>query len=92
MQLVSAQQTYREHERVPVQVNTVGPFHNPAETYKYYSLPFCKPKEELIEGDDSNLNEVLAGDRRRTSMVRLMKTCKSTFRLVDNLLDVHAQL
>ena len=46
------------------------PFHNPAESYTYYSLPYCMPKSsKLARGsDDDNLGEVLAGDRRRASM------------------------
>ena len=47
------------------------PFHNPAESYTYYSLPYCMPKslDKLphTPGDD-NLGEVLAGDRRRASL------------------------
>jgi len=33
---------YKEHDAVHVVVNKVGPFNNPTETYRYYSLPFCK--------------------------------------------------
>lgn len=62
----------REYEgnskaRVPVLVNTVGPFNNPAETYPYYDLPYCSPKVEQ-DRPDSNLGETLAGDRRRQSL------------------------
>jgi hypothetical protein len=42
--------------------NKVGPFSNSAETYQYYSEPFCQPpagKEYKAEG----LGEVLEGDR-----------------------------
>jgi len=56
---------YAMKEKVPVLVNTVGPFNNPAETYKYYSLPYCASSEDL---DDDNLGESLAGDRRRPSL------------------------
>ena len=38
-------QKYKVHESVPLFANKVGPFNNPSETYQYYSLPFCKPKE-----------------------------------------------
>ena len=38
-------QRYKVHEKVPLFANKVGPFNNPSETYQYYSLPFCKPKD-----------------------------------------------
>lgn len=38
-------QKYKVHEDVPLFANKVGPFNNPSETYQYYSLPFCKPKD-----------------------------------------------
>ena len=25
----------------------IGPYHNPQETYKYYTLPFCRPETAL---------------------------------------------
>ena len=34
---------YKAKEEVTVWTNKVGPYHNPQETYDYYSLPFCKP-------------------------------------------------
>lgn len=52
-------------------MNNVGPFHNPAESYPYYSLPFCAPRAEVVtphRGGEDNLGEVLAGDRRRASL------------------------
>ena len=44
----------------------VGPYSNPAETYRYYSLPFCEP--ENYKSQAQQLGEVLAGDRRVTTM------------------------
>jgi transmembrane 9 superfamily protein 3 len=35
--------TYTEAEAVTLWVNTIGPYHNPQETYPYYDLPYCKP-------------------------------------------------
>jgi len=58
---------YEAHQKVPVLVNTVGPFHNPAESYRYYSLPYCSPKDSSRSAQD-NLGEVLAGDRRSPSL------------------------
>lgn len=34
---------YTPGEEVTLWTNKVGPYHNPQETYDYYSLPFCKP-------------------------------------------------
>ena len=39
--------TYTAHEAVHITVNKVGPFNNPHETYRYYSLPFCSTHESL---------------------------------------------
>ncbi|WIA33519.1 hypothetical protein OEZ86_006644 [Tetradesmus obliquus] len=46
--------------------NHVGPYHNPSETYQYYTLPFCQPKggKQYITED---LGEVLEGDRLVTT-------------------------
>ena len=32
---------YEREEAIHLWVNKVGPYHNPQETYTYYSLPFC---------------------------------------------------
>eukprot|EP00467_Chlorarachnion_reptans_P000344 CAMPEP_0114522410 /NCGR_PEP_ID=MMETSP0109-20121206/20724_1 /TAXON_ID=29199 /ORGANISM="Chlorarachnion reptans, Strain CCCM449" /LENGTH=590 /DNA_ID=CAMNT_0001703619 /DNA_START=67 /DNA_END=1839 /DNA_ORIENTATION=- len=60
---------YDLHEKVPVQVNNVGPFHNPAETYEFYSLPFCAPDNPEIH--DHDIGSSLAGDRRTSSLYDL---------------------
>eukprot|EP01006_Ploeotia_vitrea_P022005 TRINITY_DN54419_c0_g1_i1.p1 TRINITY_DN54419_c0_g1~~TRINITY_DN54419_c0_g1_i1.p1 ORF type:complete len:615 (-),score=277.66 TRINITY_DN54419_c0_g1_i1:64-1860(-) len=57
---------YSFRDPVSVIVNNVGPFNNPAETYEYYSLPFCAPKD--LQSEDENLGAVLAGDRRVNSL------------------------
>jgi hypothetical protein len=56
---------FKIHDKVPVLVNTVGPFNNLAETYPFYTLPFCAPAK-VYGGED--LGGVLSGDRRRTSL------------------------
>ncbi len=38
------------------------PYANPTETYQYYKLPFCKPKER--QWDDHDLGELLTGSRK----------------------------
>ena len=70
-----AGQSYSAQSPVPILVNNVGPFHNPAESYKYYSLPYCEPSDATPAPPltapvslDENLGEVLAGDRRRGSL------------------------
>lgn len=53
---------YEDGDHVPLVANKIGPYANPSETYQYYTLPFCQPKDGkryIIEG----LGEVLEGDR-----------------------------
>lgn len=50
-------------------VNHVGPLHNPAETYRFYSLPFCQPLH--VKDANDRLGNTLAGDRRRNSLYEL---------------------
>lgn len=42
---------YKDQDPVHVVVNKVGPFNNPSETYRYYSLPFCKEHSEGGKND-----------------------------------------
>ena len=51
---------YERGETVKLWVNKVGPYHNPQETYVYYSLPFCStgPVDDLSHRWDG-LGEVL---------------------------------
>jgi transmembrane 9 superfamily protein 3 len=55
--------TYDVGEAINLWVNKVGPYHNPQETYMYYSLPFCavKPVDQLEHRYDW-LGEVLEGN------------------------------
>jgi transmembrane 9 superfamily protein 3 len=39
--------TYTAAEAVTLWVNTIGPYHNPQETYPYYDLPYCKPSHGI---------------------------------------------
>ena len=63
---------YTENEEVIMWVNKVGPYHNPQETYVYYSLPFCstKPVDELEHRWDG-LGEVLEGNDLISSGLKL---------------------
>lgn len=42
-------------------MNTVGPYHNRQETYKYFSLPFCVGKKKTINHYHETLGEALQG-------------------------------
>jgi hypothetical protein len=63
---LSSAAEWKKGEEIELYANKVGPFQNPSETYQYYSLPFCAPKEGKefkLEG----LGEVLEGDRLVTT-------------------------
>eukprot|EP00904_Undaria_pinnatifida_P002897 jgi/Undpi1/12608/HiC_scaffold_6.g02277.m1 len=53
---------YKYREDVAVIANNVFPYNNPAETYQYYSLPFCPPGEGQRERQ--RFGELLVGDRK----------------------------
>ncbi|KAK9810322.1 hypothetical protein WJX72_008660 [[Myrmecia] bisecta] len=53
---------YEIHDQIRLYANKVGPFSNPSETYQYFNLPFCTPKEGK-EYKTEGLGEVLEGDR-----------------------------
>lgn len=40
--------SYKQGDPVILYVNKVGPYHNPQETYHYYTLPVCRPKEVSV--------------------------------------------
>ena len=63
--------TYKDGEEAILWVNKVGPYHNPQETYLYYSLPFCstKPVDQLEHRWDA-LGEVLEGNDLISSGLR----------------------
>ena len=54
---------YQDAEAIHLWVNKVGPYHNPQETYLYYSLPFCasKPVDDLEHRYENNDLEVYGG-------------------------------
>lgn len=53
---------YEYQDEVPFEVNKIGPYSNPTETYEYYLLPFCQPQE--IHHKHSSLGEDLSGDHK----------------------------
>jgi transmembrane 9 superfamily protein 3 len=77
--------TYEVGEAIKLWVNKVGPYHNPQETYTYFSLPFCanQPVDQLEHRYDW-LGEVLEGNdlissglavRFRTAVPEHTKVC-----------------
>mmetsp|Transcript_20315 Transcript_20315/g.29164 ORF Transcript_20315/g.29164 Transcript_20315/m.29164 type:complete len:462 (-) Transcript_20315:17-1402(-) len=54
---------YKNHERITIVANTVGPFNNPTETYPYYSLPYCR-RTGKQRRHKQDLGETLAGSRK----------------------------
>lgn len=55
-------QHYDASEKVPLFVDNVIPENNPSESYRYYSLAFCKPEEMKFKVQ--TLGEVLQGSRK----------------------------
>ncbi|EGC29057.1 hypothetical protein DICPUDRAFT_59030 [Dictyostelium purpureum] len=51
---------YLDGQAIPFYVNNIGPYSNPTETYEFYTLPFCKPKD--ISYKKTKLGEILQGD------------------------------
>lgn len=54
---VKAGTVYKAHDPVHVVVNKVGPFNNPTETYRYYSLPFCETHHVEENPEDAMTDE-----------------------------------
>ncbi|KAF5902097.1 transmembrane 9 superfamily member 3, partial [Clarias magur] len=52
---------YDDKEEVVLWMNTVGPYHNRQETYKYFSLPFCVGTKKTISHYHETLGEALQG-------------------------------
>ena len=73
LQLISlvscSSKVYQDGDAVEVFVNKVGPYFNPHETYHYYKLPVCRPKE--IQHRPLTLGEVLDGDRMAYSLYNI---------------------
>ncbi|TRY56613.1 hypothetical protein DNTS_003521 [Danionella cerebrum] len=61
--------SYKQGDPVMLYVNKVGPYHNPQETYHYYTLPVCRPKE--VHHKALSLGEVLDGDRMAESLYNI---------------------
>eukprot|EP00992_Anisonema_acinus_P014709 TRINITY_DN9419_c0_g1_i1.p1 TRINITY_DN9419_c0_g1~~TRINITY_DN9419_c0_g1_i1.p1 ORF type:complete len:578 (+),score=119.17 TRINITY_DN9419_c0_g1_i1:41-1774(+) len=55
-------QRYDSNERIPFFVDNVVPFNNPQESYRYYSLKFCRT--DPIHHKSQTLGEVLQGSEK----------------------------
>lgn len=53
---------YHRGDPVAVVANKVGPYSNPSETFNYYKLPYCQPKD--LRGKGHQLGQILVGDRK----------------------------
>ncbi len=54
---------YEQDEMMVIWLNKIGPYHNPQETYTYYTLPFCKPDGNYHEKSAyAGVGEVLEGN------------------------------
>jgi transmembrane 9 superfamily protein 3 len=52
---------YEPREEVVLWFNTVGPYHNRQETYRYFTLPFCRGKKESFSHHHETIGEALQG-------------------------------
>lgn len=68
---------YEPEEPVVIWLSKVGPYHNPQETYTFYSLPYCRPAKALSpETRLGGLGEILEGAELQNSDMRV--TFRST--------------
>eukprot|EP01097_Dermamoeba_algensis_P006886 TRINITY_DN42_c0_g1_i2.p1 TRINITY_DN42_c0_g1~~TRINITY_DN42_c0_g1_i2.p1 ORF type:complete len:588 (-),score=97.88 TRINITY_DN42_c0_g1_i2:153-1916(-) len=61
---------YSDGNEVPLYVNKIGPYSNPSETYNYYSLPFCSPRDTSAQRKVS-FGEALEGAAISSSLYKL---------------------
>ena len=57
-------------EQVRVDVDTVGPYHNPAERFRFYSMPVCKPPSDTTSVAAS-FTDTLSGTVRQPALYDL---------------------
>eukprot|EP01033_Poteriospumella_lacustris_P007248 gene7249-5215_t len=63
---------YQPNEAITLWVNTIGPYHNPQETYPYYSLPYCTPEHGIKTSHKAlGIGEVLEGNHLQNSGFKL---------------------
>jgi len=74
----SSSKSFKTGEQVPVFVNTIGPYANPQERYKFWDkFPFCQPTDKKDVKQDGGSG--LAGDRPRASSydIRFQETLQN---------------
>ena len=77
---------YKDGEPVRLWVNKVGPYDNPQETYNYYYLPFCAPRDAgKPKHKWGGLGEVLQGNELIDSQLEVK--FKSEFRCCCSIAD-----
>ncbi|KAM0936443.1 putative nonaspanin (TM9SF) [Dioscorea sansibarensis] len=75
---------YSKHEEVYAQVNSLTSMASTL-SFDYYRLPYCKPKEEIIQSREENLGMLLMGKRIRNSPYRFrMNTSESVYLCTSN--------
>jgi len=52
---------YEVGDEVTLWMNKVGPYHNPQESYSFYSLPFCRPTGKSLKKKSNSLGVLLEG-------------------------------
>lgn len=62
--------TYKPGDKVPLWASKVGPFTNPSETYEYYNLPYCQPKDG-IKHKILGMGEVVDANRMASTPYQL---------------------
>eukprot|EP00775_Hariotina_reticulata_P009632 gene9632-9792_t len=68
--LLGSSGKYKIGDEVPLWASKVGPFANPSETYEYYKLPFCKPKDG-VRYKTLGMGEVVDANRMATTSYAL---------------------
>lgn len=63
--------TYSAGDIVRVVATHVGPVANPSETYPFYVLPYCPPKDGDLDVPTQALGEAFAGDRKMNTPYEL---------------------
>ncbi|GIL73933.1 hypothetical protein Vretimale_5121 [Volvox reticuliferus] len=61
---------YNVDDPVPLWASKVGPFTNPSETYEYYSLPYCRPKDG-VKHKLLGMGEVVDANRMASTLYQL---------------------
>lgn len=83
-------QKYDLNEHIPLFVDNVVPFNNPQESYRYYSLKFCRP--DPLHHKSQTLGEVLQGSEKvysgydlkfRVDMTTPVELCKIVLKKAD---------